>query len=86
MCTKREFIRMTNRLIQQWLAVNGKSKCLVIVQSMKLDVSAGLQYVPEEWGSNDSEPLLARWEQAGRGKILPSSNAFIYVSCKLDLD
>ena len=31
--------------IQQWLSTNGKSKNPVVVQSTKLDVLAGLQYI-----------------------------------------
>lgn len=29
---------------QQWLSTKGKTKNLIIVQSMRLDVSVGLQY------------------------------------------
>lgn len=64
---------MTFRLIQQWLPRNGRSKNLVIVQSMRLDVSAGqfsIHMNPKEVGSNASEgvALLARLQQAGKDR------------------
>ena len=35
------------QLVQQWLSTNGKSKNLVVLLFMRLDISAGLQYTPE---------------------------------------
>lgn len=46
-------------LIQQWLAVNGKSKNPAIAQSTCLYVSAGLQYIwdPQEVDSIACEEM-----------------------------
>lgn len=66
------------QLILQWLAMNGKLKNLVVVQFMRLNVSADLQYFlkyQRRLCSNFSEgmDLLGRQEQASKEKKLPFS-------------
>lgn len=57
--------------------MNGKFKNSIVAQSMRLDVSIGLQYLLEskEIGSNVSEviDLLARGGQAGKEQTFPFS-------------
>ena len=57
------------------MAMNRKSSNLVVAQSMRLDVLAGLQYIleSEEVAYNEGMDLLVRKEQAGKEKKLPSS-------------
>ena len=64
------------QLVQQCLSVNRKFKNPVVAQSMRLNISAGLQYMLEPFtGSNASEEtcLLVRTGQAGKAQKLPSS-------------
>lgn len=45
------------QLVQRWLSLKGKSKSPVVVESTRLDVSAGLQYLPESQRSQ----LKCQW-------------------------
>ena len=57
------------QLVQQWLSINGKSKNPILVQSTRLDISAGIQYklilkkyalVPvKEWRETGKEIFLS---------------------------
>jgi|UPI0000F4B4D8 hypothetical protein len=55
---EKEVISVTYRLvqlIQQWLAVNGKSKNLVVSRSMSFQLVFSMCWNPEEMCSNASE-------------------------------
>ena len=39
---KAVFIRVTNKLVLKWLTLNGKANNVMIVQSMRLNVSASV--------------------------------------------
>ena len=60
--------------MQQWLSLSGKAK-IPVVQFMRLDVSTGLWWDPEEVGSNTSEGMhvLSRQGQTGKEQMFPFS-------------
>ncbi|KAL6055666.1 hypothetical protein STEG23_034228 [Scotinomys teguina] len=80
-CTAR-FIRAVIHLVYQWLSTNGKSKNTAVVQSSRVDASAGLQ---NKTDSRRSRPYNQRRDELGRVRARRSRQSlrasFLHVLC-----
>lgn len=83
-------IYLLDWLAQQWLSLDRNAKKLIVVQSMKLDVSAGHQCTVEyrsrfshQWRSTSAtrQMNLPARLMASRQKAKTSTSAFFYVAC-----